>query len=104
MNSMATASRTVLLDLQPLGVIFLILKTCVISFLTLRTRKIDYRSSFRFLGHFSLLYNLGEYTRPDSVAAFANSKAQTLLEGYRVDKFNSSLDIVPGHYHFYTFR
>src|SRR4030043_1098901 len=96
---MGTATRTVLVQLKALRVILLVLLGSIIPLLAFRASKVDDDSGFPLFGHYIntfsllapilyslLLKDLGKHAGSHSAAAFADSKAQTFLQGNRIDK------------------
>ena len=74
MESVSATARTILLKLQPLGVVLPVLDRNVVPLLALGAGEIDNYSSVRFLSHI-LLDDVGERTGTDRLAAFPDSKA-----------------------------
>ena len=50
-----------------------------------------------------LFENFGNLARTYCTTAFTDSEAKTCVASNRVDELNVDLNVVTGHYHFYTF-
>ena len=112
----SAATRTVLAQFKSLCVIFLILVGSIIPLLAFLAGEVNDDSGFPLFGHyintfillalklrFLLLKDLGKHAGGHSAAAFADSKAQTFLQGHRIDKSDHHFDIITRHYHLHPF-
>src|SRR3954451_17278827 len=98
---MSPAARTVFLQLDPVGVVLLVLARGVRSLLALRAGELDRRSRFDsgHGGSSSLFGDGDDGARADGPAALADGEALADLEGDRGDQLAGHLDVVAGHDH-----
>lgn len=100
---MRATAGAVFTKLQPLGVIPAVLGGSICPLPAPAAGKTNNDSSFSFFGHV-LLKDTANTTRAYRSTPLPNSKADALLQGYRVNKSYLHGYVVTGHYHFHPFR
>lgn len=103
MESVSTATRAILFQLQPLGVILFVLGSGICPLPTLSTGKANNNPSFSLLRH-NLLYDASKSTSPYRFTTFPDSKSQSLLQSHRINQLNGHFYIITRHDHLHPFR
>ena len=103
MNPVRAATWTILVQFQALCIVLPVFCCSIGPLLALGAGKVNYASSFRFLGHI-LLYYLGKGTGPYRSPSLTYCETQSLFESYGVNQLDFHRDIIARHDHLYPFR
>ncbi len=100
---MSATTGTILVKLQPLGVITPVLGGSICPLPAFGAGKTDNDSGFSFSSH-DLFYDTANTTSAYRSTPLPNSKTHTLLQSYRINKLYLHGYVVTGHDHFHPFR
>jgi len=116
MQSVLSATRTILLQFQTPGIIAAIFLRGIVPLFAINAREGNHRANiFLFRCHMLLqppgcsfrlflLEDLGDDARADRQTAFADRELRALLQRHRYNQFHFQVHVVARHHHLYPFR